>query len=167
MELITLAKQFWLFCGIYFFVGFGGFYLVCLIDKKRYGVGSINGFWGDLFVASMWGILWAIFFVVFPIVWIFKQVEKRTGVYININNLLGTLVFGYFTAYNFAKLVSKLAHLNFSGSRTNLFGFFVCFLFFYISLKAIRQRPSLPKWVQKGIEKDLAKHKLAKKNSNP
>lgn len=160
MDLIHfLEKHAEIFCLFYFLIGFAGFYLSLWWDD----LGSFNGFWGDLFVAMCWGILWPMLLLAFGIVLPLHQlIEDRTGVYVNISNAGGAIVFCWLTAYSGAAMWRHLLAFDFRGTLTSLFWLSVFLFLFYRALRGINQKPSLPNWAKRGIDETIARHELAK-----
>lgn len=152
---IWLSNHLWVGL-IYFFIGFGAFYYYEVSrDKKKYGIGSPNGFWGDLFVATMWGITWPMFFVAVAISYPFRKLEEKTGIYINITSFIGSLFFGYFTIYLIVRCFAE--HSVAKAPYALIVGFFLL-----LNIRTLRARPYLPKWVSTPIERDMEEYKKAK-----
>lgn len=147
-----ILENYWWLGMIYFVIGFVGFYVHCWVDKKRGGFGSPNGFWGDLFVATMWGIMWAALLFAVLITWPVRKLYEKTGIFINLFNLIGAAGFGYATIWCIKEFIGQ-------PSWGNAIWALIMGLFCWILLKGWKTKPTLSEWAKRGIDKDLQKMK--------
>ena len=156
MFLKTLHDYWWAFL-IYWLIGVGIYFFLCWLDKKRYGFWSVNPLWEDLCCASTLGLMWPAIGLAVAICWIFIKIEEITGVFINLQCLMGAVAFGYLVFYNLCGLLSGLNLLNIIGLL--FFGFLL-----YRTIGGITVKPTrtnLPSWVEKSVEARNEKFKKA------
>lgn len=149
MEQISNVHVYW-FLGTYFSIGFLGFYITSYLDE----VGSLNGFFGDLFVAICWGLFWPMLLFAGILFGCLNWLEKKTGAYINFRSLVLCPTSSYLCIAGAFGLIDNFSVQNFVWAL--IFG-----LVAYVSFKNLHaeEKAHIPEFVRRDLDQLKKQHK--------
>ena len=77
MEEQIMHLSWWVYV-LYFAIGFSIPIIWNAYDSMTIGIRPSGGFWGTLFVAICWGILWIVLIVIMVVIWLLEKIFVGT-----------------------------------------------------------------------------------------
>ena len=153
-------QSYWWACLIYFCVGFFAYWAYELKEGH-----SFNGFFGDLFVATMWGLLWGLMLPIFvllsSLLFLEKRLKESFGWHVRLLASVPFCMWLGITAYLGVHFIRGGVELNTTGAA---FWGLVWLVVGCLLFKRITASPNLPDWLVKDVKESERKFRMHKES---